>query len=89
VLWNLYTDSLGNHYYTLSGTLSGTWFTGATITGATTQLTVPLGKGYFGESAHMAGGSSTFTSVPEPGTLGLLGTGLLTMAGFVRRNLRM
>jgi hypothetical protein len=31
------------------------------------------------------GGTST---VPEPGTLGLLGTGLITIAGVVRRRMR-
>jgi PEP-CTERM motif len=85
VLWTLYTDGLGNHYYTLSGTLTGTWFTGAVLTGATTQLTVPVGKGFFSGTAALSGGSTTFTAVPEPGTLGLLGTGLITLAGAIRR----
>jgi PEP-CTERM motif len=39
-------------------------------------------------SGGMPSGSLALGTVPEPGTLGLLGTGLLAIAGLVRRRLR-
>ena len=39
VMWTLITLSNGTHQYTLIGAVSGTWYTGATVFGATTQLT--------------------------------------------------
>jgi hypothetical protein len=78
----------GSHYYTLNGVISGTWYNGATVSGATTQLTINTGKGFFGGSTDIIGGVTTITAVPEPGTLALLGTGLLGLAGALHRKLK-
>lgn len=59
----------------LTGNISGT-YNGFTISGMTMQMRV---------GGHMTSGSTAFASaVPEEGTLGLLGTGLLGIAGVVR-----
>jgi hypothetical protein len=45
---------------------------------------VNVGKGFFDGSAGLSSGNTNL-SVPEPGTLGLLGTGLVGIAGLMRR----
>jgi len=71
----------------LTGGLTGTWYTGATIDGATIQLTVNVGKGFFNGSTTVSSGDTNVT-IPEPGSLSLVGTGLVSMAGLLRRKLR-
>jgi hypothetical protein len=72
--------------YTLSGNLTGTWEGGVSATGATTQLTFQTKKPFTGSLALSNG--STFIVVPEPGSLGLLGTGLLSLGFAARRKIR-
>lgn len=91
IVWTL-TGKVGNTYtYSLTGPVYGTWFTGYTTYGATTQLFFKSKSGpYSGGPISLENGSS-YLVTPEPSTLGLMGTGLLGLGFSVRqraRNLR-
>jgi len=72
------TLSDGTHSFLLTAVLSGG-------SGTTFQGVVDMGNGFTGIGKVTSGDTSVV--VPEPGTLGLLGTGLLGVAGLVRRKL--
>jgi hypothetical protein len=88
VTWTLVTLANGTHNYTLTGTISGWTGSGVPTQGAIVQLTINTGLGFFKGSATPASGdSSSNAAVPEPGSLSLLGTGLLALAGLARRKI--
>jgi hypothetical protein len=87
VTWSLTTLANGTHNYTLTGAISGSWMGGATVYGATSQLTINTGRGFFNGSTSIASGDTNIV-VPEPGSLTLMGTGLLGFAGVLRRKLK-
>jgi hypothetical protein len=82
ITWSVITLADGSHQYTLSGAIEGNGRVGATV-----QLAVVSGKGLFSGTADLSSGDTSL-SVPEPGTLGLLGTGLVGIGGLMRRRLR-
>ena len=73
--------------YSLAGAISGQLWDGRTVTGTTSQTVYVLNNKQFSQGVgHIHSGSTNLT-VPEPGTLGLLGTGLVGIAGMFRRKL--
>ena len=80
----------GSCSYTITGALSGTLYTGFKTVAATSQITVFTHKGPLvnGGSVTISSGDTTIV-VPEPGTLSLFGTGLIGLAGLVRRKLNL
>jgi len=87
VTWTL--DSAGKQQstYTLSGTITGTLYDGRSVFGLTSQNISINSKGQLNQGiGHITMGGTGITT-PEPGTLGLLGTGLVAVAGMFRRRL--
>ncbi len=75
----------GLYYYTVSGTISGTFSNGQTVSGQLLTISVSSMQPFHGTIGISSGSATVVT--PEPGTLSLLGTGLIGLAGVVRKKL--
>jgi hypothetical protein len=89
VTWQLL--SIGPHGFTynfkLSGTIRGQFWDGRTVSGTTTQYITLYKNQWTSDHQGNIGLGTTHLLVPEPGTLGLLGTGLIGIAGTLRRKI--
>ncbi len=102
VTWTLTSASnCTSCQYVLSGGLSGMFYPSgegngsgvSIIAGSTTQIGLTThGTGLYtgknGSLVDMGGTTSLVTPIPEPGSLGLMGTGLLGVVAVVKRKLK-
>jgi hypothetical protein len=86
--WTRNVNANGTYTYALTGAVSGDYFIPgqAPAFGGTVQLSVNLKSPYSGR-AGLSGGTTTLAGTPEPGSFGLLGAGLISAAGVVRRRM--
>jgi hypothetical protein len=73
-------------YYQLSGAIAGTLYNGRYVTGTASEDIYTTKDQLAQGIAHISSGTTHFNT-PEPGTLGLLGTGLVGIAAMFRRKL--
>ncbi len=78
-----------DYVFRLSGVVDGMLYTGRMVTGVTHQtITVHPNQWSQDHLGSLGAGNTTFpVAIPEPGTLGLFGTGLIVLVGVARRKL--
>lgn len=85
ISWTVTSTGKANLTFALTGDIAGTLYTGQKVTGTTTQYLYSTNGQLKLGIGHIKMGSTTLSTSPEPGTLGLLGTGLVGIAGLFRK----
>jgi hypothetical protein len=83
IAWTLVSKGGASLTYTLSGTISGMLYTGRTVSG-TFKETIFSTSHQLSQGIGHIGGGTTRLITPEPGTLSMLGTGLIAIAGLFK-----
>ncbi|MGA7558406.1 MAG: hypothetical protein WCF61_05425 [Terriglobales bacterium] len=86
-IWTLVSSSKQSESFTLTGSIEGTLYTGRTVYGTTTQDITIDNKGQLDKGIGHIGTGGTHLNTAEPGTLGLLGTGLVAVGGMFYRKI--
>ena len=87
ISWTVLSHTgINNYVFALSGTIAGT-LNGRNVTGTTKQIITVFKNQWLVDNEGGIQLSGSNLAIPEPGTLGLLGTGLLGIAGTMRRKL--
>jgi len=88
VLWTVVSHpGRWDYVFTLSGAIRGTYWDGRTVNGTTTQTIYAFKNQWFHDQKGGISLGKSNLVVPEPGTLGLLGTGLIVLGATMRRKL--
>lgn len=89
VTWTVLSIGKGgfNYIFMLSGAIQGTYYDGRTVNGTTTQYIYAYTNQWLQDRKGGISLGKSNLAVPEPGTLGLLGTGLIFVASSLRRKL--
>lgn len=86
--WTLEPASTSTHHlYHFMGSIAGSFNNNYVSHGNTINFQIDLGKNTFNGQASL-NSADTSIMVPEPGTLSLFGTGILALAGIVRKKMR-
>jgi hypothetical protein len=86
--WKVVSHTGYAYVFMLTGVVEGTYYDGRSISGYTRQtIDVHQNQWFQDHKGEIGSGKTTFATGPEPGTLALFATGLIIIAGAMRRKL--